>query len=126
MNDKKNEIREMKSGNQRPDRKSVLGNALSVYTNKNSKDYDPEFDKAVRAKHPSWFVDSVKEKKKHLLEMPKGGARPSVKAVLPHVGKTNSSYDASFDKAIRKKQPQWFSGASGSAGAPVKKTQKSK
>lgn len=92
----------------------ILVRALYSYTRKNSDCYDPEFDKAIRAKHPEWFVDIVEEKKKVLLSMPSGCRRLSAKAskifeaLARYTRKNSYSYDPEFDKIIRVKQPQWF------------------
>jgi len=36
---------------------SDLGEALESYTDPNSPDYDPEFDKQIRESRPDWFAD---------------------------------------------------------------------
>jgi hypothetical protein len=102
-------------GAARPAARSVLG-SFRCYTDKRRTQYDPEFDRDIRAKHPDWFVNTTKEKKEQLLAMPVGCIRPGQNSHplgLPlsrYTNKTNGSYDPAFDKAIRAKQPGWFIG----------------
>ena len=99
---------------ERPSQKTELGQRLSNYIGKISSSYDYEFDQAIRAKHPQWFVDSASENKKKLLDMPVGCKRPNNKThqlgrVLSfYTSRVNSCYDREFDKAIHAKHPQWF------------------
>jgi len=114
--DNKRMLLAMPVGHSRPDYGTHEYSALYVYTNKKRTGYDPEFDSAIRAKHPDWFVNQTKEKKKQLLTMPAGCVRPSQKrhplglSLGRYTNKTNGGYDPAFDEAIRKKQPGWFVG----------------
>lgn len=93
----------------RPSYYSPIGRALCRYINKNGSCYDLNFDKAIRKKNPMWFANMAMEKKKQLLAMQKGCARPTRKHPLggPLCRYVHSN-DPEFDKAIRKKHPQWF------------------
>jgi len=94
----------------RKGRDARLGRALYRYTTKTHKDYDPVFDKAIRAKHPEWFQKSSDKTKRQLLGLPPNSHVPSGKAncLRTYTTKSHKYYDASFDEKIRKKQPQWF------------------
>lgn len=98
-------------GSPRPSQKESLGAALCNYI---GKDGDDEFDKAIRAKHPNWFVDTAAKNKKQLLKMPAGSPRPRQRnhplggRLTSYTSSTSGSFDPEFNKAIRAKQPQWF------------------
>lgn len=100
----KRQILAMPKGAERPIRGTKLGNALRPGR-------DPEFDKAIRKKQPQWWFGRSYKNKRRLLAMPKEAKRPNSKTRL---GCTllcytlASCYDPEFDKAIRKKQPQWW------------------
>ena len=53
---KKDQLIEIaKNGDQRPNKKHPLGEALVNYTNKKKGSYDPIFDRIIRALRPDWF-----------------------------------------------------------------------
>jgi hypothetical protein len=94
------------------------GVELGHYTNKSSSCYDPDFDKAIRECHPSWFVDTAEEKKKELLAMPKGCERPEAQSRLGrslavYINPSQGSFDPDFAKNIKAKQLDWFNDAKG-------------
>ena len=97
-------------GDPKPKNGSVLYNALYNYTSKNSKSYDPIFDKEIR--QTEWFIDTVTENKKILLKMAmRGDPKPKNGSVLynalyNYTCKNSKSYDPIFDKEIR--QTEWF------------------
>lgn len=100
-------------GSPKPKGGTRLETALRNYTNKKKSTYDPEFDKAIREKHPLWFVNTAAENKKALLAMPKGSPRPNKtiklgQALCIYTRKTHDCYDPEFDKAIRERFPHWF------------------
>ena len=112
---KKEELLAMPVGCNRPaQNKHPLGYVLGHYTNQSSKVYDPEFDKAIRERQPKWFEDSMSVNKEELLAMPVGCKRPNKRKhrlgnVLGfYTNPSSKTYDPEFDKAIRKRQPQWF------------------
>jgi hypothetical protein len=116
---KKKELLSMPKGCPRPfQRKHPLGVVLAAYTGKNSRCYDPGFDRTIRKRQPQWFVDGAKEKKRQILALRVGSPKPiSYKHPLGMALKsytlkshTNKSYDPEFDKAIRARQPGWFKG----------------
>lgn len=73
----KKKLMSLPNGSPRPNRKtSPLGIKLSVYICKSHPTFDPEFDKAIRAKHPKWFASYDEDRKKQLLDLPKGSPRP--------------------------------------------------
>lgn len=113
--EKKRQILAMPRGCARPVGKdNPIRRLLANCTNRNSSYYDAEFDKAIRVEHPQWFEDTPEEKKRQLLTMPEGSPRPvpgkdCLGCVLSnYTGKSNRSYDAEFDKAIRARHPRWF------------------
>jgi hypothetical protein len=112
--EKKKALLAMPKGSKRPTvRESKLGSALSRYTNPKKEEYDPEFDSAIRKRHPQWFLKIADENKETLLDMPEGSERPYYKtklgkALVRYTSPNNKCYDAKFDDEIRKRQPQWF------------------
>lgn len=92
----------------KPSRKNTkIGCVLYTYTYKKSKIYDEKFDVKIRKRQPKWFVwTSPAERKKSILSLAKGSSRP--KSVYSYTHKGGWSYDADFDKEIRKNQPEWF------------------
>ena len=105
-----------KRGEPRPiQKKHPLGAVLCNYTSSKSECYDAVFDKQIRKLAPHWFVDTASENKRQLLAMVKRGEPRPIqrKGSLGHVlyGYTSAkseSYDAEFDKEIRKLAPHWF------------------
>jgi hypothetical protein len=112
--DKKRQLLAMPRGTERPTTtRHPLGIALSAYTGTRSR-YDPEFDKAIRARQPQWFINTATEKKKLLLAMPRGTERPTTTrhplgvVLFNYTRPQSNSYDPEFDKVIRARQPKWF------------------
>ena len=94
-------------------RNHPMGHNLSRYTNQNHGCYDSEFDKAIKKRQPQWFENSSESKKAELLAMPAGCKRPNKKnslgsAIRNYISQNSHCYDSEFEKAIRKRQPQWF------------------
>jgi hypothetical protein len=79
------------------------------YTKQNSKCYDLEFDKKIRELAPHWFIDSVVENKKQLLEMARNGEQRPNQKKHP-LGRTLSNYtrDIKFKKKLERLAPHWF------------------
>jgi hypothetical protein len=95
-----------------------LGQVLVNYTNESSNNYDLVFDKLIRKTKQDWFIDTVSENKKKLLELTK---KPSINSKYPkerglaralgsYIHKSQECYDSKFDKLIRKTKPEWFIG----------------
>lgn len=109
---KKEDLLSIPVGSKRPYWKEPLGKALISYSNKKNGSYDPEFNKAIREKHPNWFVDAAAENKKKLLELPVGISRPNSRTLLgsalSRYMKDKKCYDPEFEKAIQSKHPKWF------------------
>jgi hypothetical protein len=115
---KKKKLLEMaKKGKPRPKYKNELGSALSCYTRKASKCYDPIFDKQIRKLRPDWFMslsDIADQKKKKLLEMAMNGEpRPKQgtqlgRALCFYTNENNKSFCQKFNRKIRKLIPVWF------------------
>ena len=68
-------------------------------------------------------------KKRHLLRVEMGNPRPSGKthlgaALVNYTGKSKSTYDFEFDKAIRSKQPGWFVTSQSEAARKAWKTRR--
>jgi hypothetical protein len=113
---KKQDLLAMPIGCPRPHHKTKLGQILNSYIGKKHGTYDPEFDAAIRARHPGWFERGSAgsaENKRRLLAIPVGGPRPRLKtklgnALWSYCLKKGHSYDPEFDKAIRKRQKKWF------------------
>ena len=108
-----------KSGEDRPNQKKTdLGRFLVSYTNKHSSSYCSKFDKEIRKLSPNWFISKSQiadQKKKLLIKIAKSGKnRPGQnttdvgKSLTSYTCKTSGSYDAIFDKKIRKLRPDWF------------------
>jgi len=115
MAENKKRLLNMPAGCERPKQgKGQFGSALSDYTSKRGKCYDPDFDRAIRELQPQWFVDTAAENKKQLLAMPAGCKRPAdgkdpLGSMLgSYTRKGRKCYDPGFDRAIRELQPQWF------------------
>jgi hypothetical protein len=104
-----------KNGEDRPNKKTKLGNLLCNYICKFSGTYDKEFDKLIRKLAPNWFIGKEK-KQKQLIQIAKSGkAKPGWKTSLgaslrayTYAYEKNLSYDPVFDKLIRKLRPDWF------------------
>ena len=78
---KKEALLGMPEGSARPKLRTKLGVALNCYIGKSkSSSYDPVFDKKIRERHPNWFISKSDQKKKELLDMPKGAKRPKRKS----------------------------------------------
>jgi superfamily II DNA or RNA helicase len=113
---KKKELLEMaKSGEQRPSQKTKLGQSLSSYIGTTRDCYDPDFTKQIKELAPHWFIDTVSEKKKELLEMAKRGEeRPNSRkhklgrSLDSCIGTTQGCYDPDFTKQIKELAPHWF------------------
>jgi hypothetical protein len=93
-----------------------LGQALCRYTNTENRYFDTKFNKLIRKNKPEWFIDTVIEKKRKLLQLEN---KPKYSAVDPeektlwialqqYTTKSTNSYDAEFDKLIRGAKPKWF------------------
>lgn len=114
---KKKILLAMPKGCERPAERSSLGRSLYNYTSNKSFSYDSAFNKAIIERQPQWFINTntATENKKALLAMPKGTERLTTKhpfgiPLRCYTKKTHNSYDIAFNKIIRKKQPQWFTG----------------
>jgi hypothetical protein len=102
-------------GEDRPHRKSFLGNKLCHYISKNSGCYDAEFDTQIRELRPDWFENTARINKDELIAMAKRGEdRPFQKkhplggALIRYTNKNSGCYDAEFDVEIRELRPDWF------------------
>ena len=101
-------------GEDKPSQETKIGAALSRYTRKNRKCYDPDFDKQIRELAPKWFEKSSDINKTKLLEMARRGEkRPNFKEKLGivldnYTRNGRGSYDPLFDKQIRQVAPHWF------------------
>jgi hypothetical protein len=101
--------------------KHPLGAVLCLYTNPNSKSYDPVFDKEIRALAPGWFLDTAARNKAELKAMalrgeprPVSGGKnrhPLGRALSSYTRPSSQSYDPVFDQEIRALAPQWFLGS---------------
>lgn len=113
--EKKKQLLEMaRIGEPKPHRQtSPLADMLRKYTQKNTC-YDAEFDKKIRKLAPHWFINTADENKKKLLEMARNGEpRPNSSTTLgsslcSYTNQDNGSYDADFDRSIRKLALHWF------------------
>ena len=111
---KKAELLALPVGSPRPKSRLKIGNALIKYTNPALKTYDPSFDAQIRAKHPTWFVNSVDAYKAELLAFPVGTSRPCCKttklgtALYRYTSPYCGSYDTVFAAQMREKHPDWF------------------
>jgi len=113
--EKKKQLLEMaKRCELKPNCKTTLGQALQRYICKSGDCYDSIFDKQIRKEAPSWFIDTIANKKKQLLAMAKrGDPRPNWKkhlgtALKSYTNKSQRCCDPIFDKEIRKLAPHWF------------------
>lgn len=104
-----------RNGKPRPSQKlSSLGRALSNYLSPRNKRLHKVFVKQIKNIAPHWFVDTVEEKKKQLIEMAKKREPKPIKdhplrVVLGHYTRVKSGcYDPDFDKQIRKIAPYWW------------------
>lgn len=101
-----------------PSWNTKLGRCLCNYTCKSHGSYDAEFEKKLRKIRPDWFFtqfDISKQNKELLLKMAREGKpRPSSKktklgmCLCRYTCKNNGSYDAEFEKELRKIRPDWF------------------
>lgn len=105
---KKNEFLEMaRKGEARP-------KGLWEYTNKKSKSFDAEFGKKIQTIAPSWLVSVSDKNKKKLIELAQTGKPLSFlgtnlkKALRRYTAQNSKSFDAGFNKIIRKLAPDWF------------------
>lgn len=106
------------SGEDRPTYAYDLGRFLVYYTNKSTNSYDEDFNSKIRELRPDWFCQVEilrKNKKRQLLELakikspkPEGGRHPLARALESFTTKSKKSYDADFDREIRKLAPHWF------------------
>ena len=110
---KKEELLKLaKSGALRPNSKTSLGSALICYTNPPRNSYDAVFDKEIRILAPKWFENTANKNKEKLLKLTKSGASRPKKSKTPlgnalyrYTNSSNGSFDAVFDKEIRKLRP---------------------
>jgi len=114
--EKKAALLALAKGCARPHRKTRLGTALNNYTNRGRPSYDSELDMKIRVRQPQWFCHAAQfsAKKRELLALAKGCARPHHKArglgiaIVMYTSRGQPSYDAHFDRRIRARQPGWF------------------
>lgn len=117
-NSAKKELIELaKSGKNKPNWNTYLGNAFRCYIKKSHPCYDSKFYIKIKQTKPEWLVsikDKVKETKLLLLKMAKEGKdRPSCKTKLgrafsSYVLKSSGSYDKSFAKEIKIARSTWL------------------
>lgn len=113
--EKKDRLLEMaRNGEKRPTTNHKHRNALAValgsYTNPKNKIYDPDFDHKIRTLAPRWFVKTIEETGKKLIDRAKSGLnKPSMRnqeeksmAMLMH------KHIPWIDKELRVIAPQWF------------------
>jgi hypothetical protein len=115
---KKQQLMEMASVRApKPHRLTPLGVALSNYTCKSYRAYEPVFDKNIRRLAPQWFVSpsatSDRTKRRLLAMGAKGKAKPLSRSQLGrafygYIRKSGNSYDPVFDSEIRRVAPYWF------------------
>jgi hypothetical protein len=104
-----------KNGKNKPSQKTKLGTLFSNCKNKKSYSYDPDFINEIKKIRPDWLVRSSFTNRQKLITMAKNGEnRPSRRKtkigalLLNYTSKSCASYDADFDKTIRKLRPDWF------------------
>ena len=103
-----------RKGEEKPGRKTDLGNPLRQYTLNGGSCYDAGFDNQIRELAPKWFEKSSDINKTKLLEMARRGEkRPNFKEKLGivldnYTRNGRGSYDPLFDKQIRQVAPHWF------------------
>lgn len=92
-----------------------LASALYNYTNKNSNDYDAEFDAQMRALHPDWLEHRSDRNKRLLFELAqleqeeKPNCKIALGAALQRYTNENSGvFDPEFNAKIREMRPGWF------------------
>lgn len=111
----KRELLSMPTGCKKPINPMInkIAGSLGRFTSPQSQSYDANFDKEIRVKQPRWFVKIAETKKQQLLSMPRGckrpsGAHPLWSALNEYTNQNRHSYNAEFDKTIKKRQPHWF------------------
>lgn len=94
-----------------------LGKWLSNLTTKGKPNYNAEFDKMIRDRRPDWFItqsDKANKNKENLynIAVRSDSERLTDKRLKEqlhrYTSKNGGSYDAKFDKKIRKLAPHWF------------------
>jgi hypothetical protein len=94
-----------------------IGKRLTDYTNKQSRSYDPDFTKKIKALAPEWFVpksERVEQMKRKLLEMAgRGMQKPArgsrlVGLLYRSTNKKSDCHDPDFASKIRRLAPNWF------------------
>lgn len=87
---------------------------FSHYTNQNSNSYDPEFAQELIRIAPQWFIDTMAENKKTLLDMAiNGESKPTNKddiypKFFAYTLRSSDCYDKKFDNELRELRPDWF------------------
>jgi superfamily II DNA or RNA helicase len=109
----KKDLLKIKKGKPRPRSSTQIGLYLSRFTRPNSNIYDKNFHKEISTKHPSWFLDTVKEGQNKLLSLPKGSNRPAQTTKIGRLlrnctHKKGIQKYPEFNRKIRKKHPKWF------------------
>jgi len=110
----KKKLLALPTGYKKPISKDFLGQILNRYTTRKSSSYDAEFDTEIRKKQLRWFADTVADNKEQLLGLPMDWKRPNKrkshlgKVLGAYTCKSHGCYDPEFDRAIRKRHPQWF------------------
>lgn len=109
---KKENLLALPVGSPRPSARTSLGIALCHYIQKprpnQRSSYDAEFDKAIRSRHPSWFIDATIENKKKLLALQVGSPLPLARTRLGGAFRRYIKNDLNFRKAIKAKHFAWF------------------
>jgi hypothetical protein len=112
---KKTLIKMARDGKDKPLQKTKLGLAFVRYTHKSGgSSYDENFTKIIKDLNPSWIIKSSFINKQQLIEMASSGKdKPGSKSkegrlLSNYTTKTSVTYDASFDKTIRKLRTNWF------------------
>jgi superfamily II DNA or RNA helicase len=106
--ERKQQLLEME---ERPSKKTRLGQALAGYTTRSNTSYDEEFDVKIRALRPHWFSASRKAaNQQQLLEMEERPHPTTTlgRALNGYTARSGGSYDEEFDKKIRALKPHWF------------------
>ncbi|MFA5767055.1 MAG: hypothetical protein WC919_03980 [Candidatus Paceibacterota bacterium] len=112
---KKQLIKLAKSGAAKPIHNTAgkrLAGALARYTKQGKSEYDHDFDGQIRKLRPDWFLDTVDNNKRQLLQLAKNGAdRPrwkDNKELYTALANYTLDKNTDFSKQIRALRPDWF------------------
>lgn len=115
---KKNVLIDMaKSGNKKPNDKTLLFNALRNYTNRASIAFDEGFTSKIKEIRPDWFTKSKEQIKEQVIRYIKENSKKPhcgsliCRKLKEYINPMNKNYDPQINALVRSLRNEWFSDA---------------